>query len=63
MRKSQIGIAILVLAVAGLLSSVYVVDEREKALDILYDKPEKSKDKRVGSRITRQEEARPGLRL
>jgi len=38
-------------------------DEREKALDILYDKPEKSKDKRVGSRITRQEEARPGLRL
>jgi len=38
-------------------------DEREKALDILYDKPEKSKDKRIGSRITRQEEARPGLRL
>lgn len=38
-------------------------DEREKALDILYDKPEKSKDKRVGSRITRQEETRPDLKL
>jgi hypothetical protein len=38
-------------------------DEREKALDILYDKPEKTKKKRVGSRITRQEDARPGLRL
>jgi len=38
-------------------------DEHEKALDILYDKPEKSKDKRVGSRITRQEETRPDLKL
>ena len=38
-------------------------DEREKALDILYDKPEKTKKKQVGSRITRQEDARPGLRL
>jgi len=38
-------------------------DEREKALDILYDKPEKTKKKRVGSRITRQEDSRPGLRL
>ena len=38
-------------------------DEREKALDILYDKPEKTKKKRVGSRITRQEDARPSLRL
>jgi len=38
-------------------------DEREKALDILYDKPEKSEDKRLGSRIARQEEARPALRL
>lgn len=38
-------------------------DERETALDILYDKPEKSKEKRVGSRITRPEETRPGLRL
>ncbi len=37
--------------------------EREKALDILYDKPEKNKEKRIGSRITRQEETRPGLRL
>ena len=38
-------------------------DERETALDILYDQPEKSKDIRIGSRITRQEETRPGLRL
>ena len=38
-------------------------DEHEKALDILYDTPEESKDKRVGSRITRQEETRPGLKL
>ena len=38
-------------------------DEREKALDILYDKPEKTKKKRVGSRVTRQEDSRPGLRL
>lgn len=38
-------------------------DEREKALDILYDKPEKTKKKRAGSRITRQEDSRPGLRL
>jgi hypothetical protein len=38
-------------------------DERETALDILYDRPEKSKDQRVGSRITEQEETRPGLRL
>lgn len=38
-------------------------DEREKALDILYDKPEKTKKKRVGSRITKQEDSRPGLRL
>ncbi|MBW1753640.1 MAG: hypothetical protein JRJ46_11200 [Deltaproteobacteria bacterium] len=38
-------------------------DEREKALDILYDKPEKTKKKQVGSRITRQEDSRPGLRL
>lgn len=37
--------------------------ERETALDILYDKPEKSKEKRIGSRITEQEEARPTLRL
>jgi len=37
--------------------------EREKALDILYDKPEKSKDMRIESDITRQEENRPGLRL
>ena len=38
-------------------------DEHEKALDILHDKPEKSQDKRVGSRITRQEETRPDLKL
>jgi len=38
-------------------------DEREKALDILYDKPEKTKKKQVGSRITRQEDSRPDLRL
>jgi len=38
-------------------------DEHEKALDILYDQPEESKDKRAGSSITRQEETRPGLRL
>ena len=37
-------------------------DEREKALDILYDTP-KEKKKRVVSRIRRQEETRPGLRL
>lgn len=37
--------------------------EREKALDILYDKPEKNKEKRIGSRITRQEETRPRLRV
>jgi len=37
--------------------------EREKALDILHDVPEKKKDKRFGSRITRQEETRPGLRM
>ncbi|MBW1694568.1 MAG: hypothetical protein JRJ41_10500 [Deltaproteobacteria bacterium] len=38
-------------------------DEREKALDILYDIPKKTKKKRVGSRITRQEDSRPDLRL
>ena len=38
-------------------------DEREKALDILYDKPEKSEEKRVRSRISRQEETRPVLRV
>lgn len=38
-------------------------DERDKALDILYDKPETTKKKQVGSRITRQEDSRPGLRL
>ncbi len=36
MRKSQIGIGVLVLVVAGLLSSVYVVDEREKALRLWF---------------------------
>ena len=36
--------------------------EREKALDVLYDKP-KEKEKRTVSRIGRQEETRPGLRL
>jgi hypothetical protein len=38
-------------------------DEREKALDILYDIPKKTKKKRVGSRITKQEDSRPDLRL
>lgn len=38
-------------------------DEREKALDILYDRPAEIKDKRAESRISEQEETRPGLRL
>lgn len=37
--------------------------ERETALDMLYDKPEKNKQKRIGSRITSQEETRPSLRV
>ena len=37
--------------------------ERESALDILYDRPEQEKGRRVGDRITEQEETRPGLRL
>lgn len=37
--------------------------EPEKALDILYDKPEKEKHRRVGSGITSQEESRPQLRM
>jgi hypothetical protein len=37
--------------------------ERDKALDILYEKPEKQKERRIGSRITEQEETRPRLRV
>ena len=37
--------------------------ESEKALDILYDQPEKKKERRIRTRIQRQEETRPGLRL
>lgn len=37
--------------------------EREKALDILYEKTDQQKDRRVGSRVTRQEETRPRLRV
>ena len=37
--------------------------ERETALDILYDKPEKSEEKRIGSRIAEQEASRPTLKL
>ncbi len=37
--------------------------ERETALDMLYDKPEKTKQKRIGSRITDREENRPSLRV
>lgn len=37
--------------------------EREKALDILYDKPEEQKERRIGSRITKQEETRPRLKV
>lgn len=37
--------------------------ERDKALDILYEQPEKQKERRVGSRITEQEETRPRLRV
>lgn len=36
MRKSQIGMGIIALIVAGLLSSVYIVDEREKALRLWF---------------------------
>ena len=37
--------------------------ESEKALDILYDQPEKKKERRIRTRIQRQEETRTGLRL
>jgi hypothetical protein len=37
--------------------------EPEHAMDILYDRPEQEKEQRTGSRITRQEETRPGLRM
>ncbi len=36
MRKTQILIGVLVLAVVGVLSSVYIVDEREKALRLRF---------------------------
>ena len=37
--------------------------ESEKALDILYDQPEKKKEQRIRTRIPKQEETRPGLRM
>jgi hypothetical protein len=37
--------------------------EREKALDILYDQPKQKKKKQIRSRIERQEETRPRLRV
>jgi hypothetical protein len=37
--------------------------ERDKALDILYEQPEKEEERRVGSRITEQEETKPRLRV
>jgi hypothetical protein len=37
--------------------------ESEKALDILYDQPEKKKERRISTRIPKQEETRPGLRM
>jgi hypothetical protein len=37
--------------------------EREKALDVLYDQPEKQEEERIRSRITEQEEPRPRLRV
>lgn len=36
--------------------------ERERALDILYDRPEQEKDKQIESGITKREEIRAGLR-
>ena len=38
-------------------------DERETALDILHDKPERKKQQRSTTRIERREEQRPELRM